>query len=156
MAGRGNRWPRGQPKRSGFCPGGNYVWDVKGLSFAWKCEVRYEVGRIDVVEVQLASESRGAAILASSEAHIRTCCERGLQPYGNRKRSEGVDNVLAAFAAGVDIDNLPPPENVTVEEWGVLAHLSTSVLTPELFRGVIRRLDETMMAVEAAVPNPSH
>jgi hypothetical protein len=104
---------------------GEFLWDIQGLPFPWRCEVVYQRSRPEVVALRLRAEVSSEKALPEREAHVSACESRGVQPVG----MTGGHNW-----------------------WGAEQTIGTSWLRPPLFRPVVDRLNEVLQDVASRLP----
>ena len=103
---------------------GEYRWLVSA-SLPWTCEVFYEAMRGDVVELRLTTAEHWQAFYANFDAAKSAFCRHGTGMHGAGNNRGG--------------------------SWGPAVILHTSVLTPNLFRASLARLEAAMKDVIEAL-----
>jgi hypothetical protein len=107
------------------------VWDVLGTEVAgsllsWDCTVEYTPDTLHIVELRLSTGQDRENLFRGLELLQTACARQGVQPHAVRR-------------SRMDWGG----ERVEVR-WGAVQFLATGTLSEDLFRAVVKRLDQAM------------
>jgi len=123
---------------------GKYVWEdddvgIDDTPLPWTCTVEYSSDTANIFAVRLTSSQNGQALVEDSERLQIVCADHGVQPHAERRSRTDWSGQHSEV------------------RWGVQQFLATSTLSENIFRAVVKRLDQAMQdaAAQFAPAQPS-